>query len=135
MHFRLPISPYVNGTADLDCSLDQRTRSHDIKTPAMENLSISDPPLPGGGGSAPPPLGAQARPPPPQQQLPAQMFTTAAQLLDLTDSKNALVITGLSRWKEGEKGGSACSLRLDVSVLMRAGLQKSSWWPYVMGEN
>jgi hypothetical protein len=32
----------------------------------------------------PPALG---RPPPPPQQLPAQMFTTAAQLLDLTDSK------------------------------------------------
>jgi U6 snRNA-associated Sm-like protein LSm1 len=27
------------------------------------------------------------RAPPPPQQLPAQMFTTAAQLLDLTDSK------------------------------------------------
>ncbi|KAG7285119.1 hypothetical protein NEMBOFW57_009740 [Staphylotrichum longicolle] len=31
----------------------------------------------------PPALG---RPPPPPQQLPAQMFTTAAQLLDLTDN-------------------------------------------------
>lgn len=51
----------------------------------MENLTISDPPQQG-GGPAPPPLGAQARPPQ-QQQLPAQMFTTAAQLLDLTDSK------------------------------------------------
>ncbi|KAJ9141909.1 hypothetical protein NKR23_g7654 [Pleurostoma richardsiae] len=53
----------------------------------MENLSISDPPPQGGG--APPTLG---RVPPPQQQqqqqqLPAQMFTTAAQLLDLTDKK------------------------------------------------
>jgi len=50
----------------------------------MENLSISDPPQQGG---PPPALGAQARPPQQQQQLPAQMFTTAAQLLDLTDSK------------------------------------------------
>ena len=33
------------------------------------------------------PLGPGARPPPQQQQLPAQMFTTAAQLLDLTDSQ------------------------------------------------
>ena len=32
------------------------------------------------------PLGPGPRPPPQQQQLPAQMFTTAAQLLDLTDS-------------------------------------------------
>ena len=54
----------------------------------MENLTISDPPPPmqqhGGPGGMPPALG---RPPPPPQQLPAQMFTTAAQLLDLTDSK------------------------------------------------
>lgn len=52
----------------------------------MENLTISDaPPLQHGGpGGMPPVLG---RPPPPPQQLPAQMFTTAAQLLDLTDSK------------------------------------------------
>lgn len=44
----------------------------------MENLSISEPPPLGGPG--------QLRPPPQQPQLPAQMFTTAAQLLDLTDS-------------------------------------------------
>lgn len=50
----------------------------------MENLTISDPPQQGG---PPPALGAQARPPQQQQQLPAQMFTTAAQLLDLTDKK------------------------------------------------
>ncbi|RMJ19719.1 hypothetical protein CDV36_000602 [Fusarium kuroshium] len=44
----------------------------------MENLSISDAPPQGrGGGGAP-----QALP-----QLPPQMFTTAAQLLDLTDKK------------------------------------------------
>ncbi|KAK1761477.1 hypothetical protein QBC47DRAFT_370227 [Echria macrotheca] len=46
----------------------------------MENLSISDPPLLGPGGMV---LG----PPPQPQHLPAQMFTTAAQLLDLTDKK------------------------------------------------
>ena len=40
----------------------------------MENLSIRDAP----------PLGAG---PPPVPQLPPQMFTTAAQLLDLTDSE------------------------------------------------
>lgn len=56
----------------------------------MENLSISDAPPqmqggPGGPGGMPPP-GALGRPSQPQQ-LPAQMFTTAAQLLDLTDSE------------------------------------------------
>lgn len=52
----------------------------------MENLTISDPPQQGGGsGPTPPSLGAGGRPQ--QQQLPAQMFTTAAQLLDLTDKK------------------------------------------------
>jgi len=51
----------------------------------MENLSVSDPP----------PLGAseaqQHGPPAPSPvpQLPPQMFTTAAQLLDLTDSKDS----------------------------------------------
>lgn len=55
----------------------------------MENLSVSDaPPQHGPGGI--PPLGA-GRPPQPQQ-LPAQMFTTAAQLLDLTDKKLMVVL-------------------------------------------
>ncbi|CAM1509202.1 Fc.00g029410.m01.CDS01 [Cosmosporella sp. VM-42] len=48
----------------------------------MENLSISDAPPQGG---APPPGGRGIPQPPPQ--LPPQMFTTAAQLLDLTDKK------------------------------------------------
>ena len=53
----------------------------------MENLILEDT-LPGG------PLGEQAPlslgiPPPHNQQLPPQMFTTAAQLLDLTDSKRS----------------------------------------------
>ncbi|KAK3387037.1 hypothetical protein B0H63DRAFT_146889 [Podospora didyma] len=53
----------------------------------MEHLSISDPPPQGtgGGGGAPP--ATLGRPPQQPQQLPAQMFTTAAQLLDLTDKK------------------------------------------------
>ncbi|KAL2351897.1 putative small nuclear ribonucleoprotein [Cryomyces antarcticus] len=45
----------------------------------MENLSLQDAPPPGG------PQGQQMLPPIPQ--LPPQMFTTAAQLLDLTDKK------------------------------------------------
>lgn len=51
----------------------------------MENLSISDAPPQGSGpvlGGGPGRL-----PPPAQAQLPTQMFTTAAQLLDLTDKK------------------------------------------------
>jgi U6 snRNA-associated Sm-like protein LSm1 len=57
----------------------------------MENLSVSDPP----------PLGAseaqQHGPPAPSPvpQLPPQMFTTAAQLLDLTDSKDSRFVDSL----------------------------------------
>ena len=54
----------------------------------MENLSLQDPAPSGSSGS----LGPSAVPPPPPAggapQLPPQMFTTAAQLLDLTDSEN-----------------------------------------------
>ncbi|KAF7537912.1 hypothetical protein G7054_g3306 [Neopestalotiopsis clavispora] len=59
----------------------------------MENLAIHDTPPPGQGtpqaqGQFPPQaLGGRAPPPPQPQQLPPQMFTTAAQLLDLTDKK------------------------------------------------
>ncbi|TDZ34695.1 U6 snRNA-associated Sm-like protein LSm1 [Colletotrichum sidae] len=50
----------------------------------MENLTTSDAPPQG----AQPVLGGRVPPPPPQTaQLPPQMFTTAAQLLDLTDKK------------------------------------------------
>jgi U6 snRNA-associated Sm-like protein LSm1 len=53
----------------------------------MERLSLNDQP-PAGGQQGPPPqqnnmLGPMSQGPP---QLPPQMFTTAAQLLDLTDS-------------------------------------------------
>ncbi|CAK7265007.1 hypothetical protein SEPCBS119000_001291 [Sporothrix epigloea] len=52
----------------------------------MESLSISDPaPMSGPGGP-------QMHPPPQHPQLPAQMFTTAAQLLDLTDKKLIVVL-------------------------------------------
>jgi len=52
----------------------------------MENLTLEDPAPLGGtpGGAQMPSLGQGL---PPQQQLPPQMFTTAAQLLDMTDSK------------------------------------------------
>ncbi|WYZ37488.1 hypothetical protein EsH8_II_000994 [Colletotrichum jinshuiense] len=49
----------------------------------MENLTISDAPPQG----AQPTLGGRAPPPQQTSQLPPQMFTTAAQLLDLTDKK------------------------------------------------
>ena len=54
----------------------------------MENLSINEAPSQGGGG-VPPALGRAPPQQQQQQQLPAQMFTTAAQLLDLTDSMPA----------------------------------------------
>lgn len=54
----------------------------------MENLSIHDPPPQPGAQLAGPIAQGLARGAPPQpQQLPPQMFTTAAQLLDLTDKK------------------------------------------------
>ncbi|OBR03638.1 LSM domain-containing protein [Colletotrichum higginsianum IMI 349063] len=49
----------------------------------MENLTISDAPPQG----AQPVLGGRAPPPQQTPQLPPQMFTTAAQLLDMTDKK------------------------------------------------
>jgi U6 snRNA-associated Sm-like protein LSm1 len=60
----------------------------------MENLSLNDqhppgPPDPQNGG--PPPVFA-GQPPQGAPQLPPQMFTTAAQLLDLTDKKLMLVL-------------------------------------------
>lgn len=51
----------------------------------MEESAIFEGPPAGGG-----PL-QQPQPMPPVPQLPPQMFTTAAQLLDLTDSKSAVI--------------------------------------------
>jgi hypothetical protein len=60
----------------------------------MEHLSIEDPPPLGAGQ----PQNAEAILPGPPQvpQLPPQMFTTAAQLLDLTDSKFSRALTDLN---------------------------------------
>ncbi|KAL3483813.1 hypothetical protein BJX62DRAFT_219530 [Aspergillus germanicus] len=63
----------------------------------MERLSINDPPAGGQHGNQPQGfqqqnnkmLGSMTQGPP---QLPPQMFTTAAQLLDLTDKKLVLVL-------------------------------------------
>ncbi|KAG5935481.1 hypothetical protein E4U59_005595 [Claviceps monticola] len=54
----------------------------------MENLTISDAP-PQGGPAAAAPLAPASHAP---AQLPPQMFTTAAQLLDLTDKKLMVVL-------------------------------------------
>lgn len=54
----------------------------------MENLTITNQlPMP----TAPPPLGPGLAPSTQPQQLPPQMFTTAAQLLDLTDSESSYI--------------------------------------------
>jgi len=53
----------------------------------METLTLEDTPPQGALGGAQIPLSGPGIPPPQNQQLPPQMFTTAAQLLDLTDSK------------------------------------------------
>ncbi|KAI0439770.1 hypothetical protein F4803DRAFT_529820 [Xylaria telfairii] len=61
----------------------------------MEHLNIHDPPPPPQPGGPHPGaiMNPSGPPPPPQaQQLPPQMFTTAAQLLDLTDKKLLLVL-------------------------------------------
>jgi hypothetical protein len=57
----------------------------------MENLTLEDAPPQGASGGAQMPLLGAGIPPPQSQQLPPQMFTTAAQLLDMTDSKVSLV--------------------------------------------
>jgi U6 snRNA-associated Sm-like protein LSm1 len=49
----------------------------------MDNMNMQNAP-------PPPPLGGGGQMPPPIPQLPPQMFTTAAQLLDLTDSEHTL---------------------------------------------
>jgi U6 snRNA-associated Sm-like protein LSm1 len=54
----------------------------------MENLTLEETPPQGTPGGAQIPLLGPGIPPPQNQQLPPQMFTTAAQLLDLTDSKD-----------------------------------------------
>ena len=51
----------------------------------MENLTLEE--VPPQGAPPGPPMPSLGQGLPPQQQLPPQMFTTAAQLLDMTDSK------------------------------------------------
>lgn len=73
----------------------------------MENLSITD--SAGRGAPPPPPAGPQGGPQlAAPQQLPPQMFTTAAQLLDLTDSKGLPLYAPVGGWvvkTRGREGG------------------------------
>jgi len=54
----------------------------------MENLTLEEAPPQGAPGGAQIATLGPGIPPPQNQQLPPQMFTTAAQLLDMTDSKD-----------------------------------------------
>jgi U6 snRNA-associated Sm-like protein LSm1 len=64
----------------------------------MENLSIQDHASPPPGSSTSNALGPAVAPPVQgAPQLPPQMFTTAAQLLDLTDSKGLISVWALRR--------------------------------------
>lgn len=72
--------PPRNGPRPLTRHIVVTTRHHE-----MDNLSLNDAPPPALGPGGP-------RGPPQQQpQLPPQMFTTAAQLLDMTDSRSSLL--------------------------------------------
>ncbi|KFA78954.1 hypothetical protein S40288_00562 [Stachybotrys chartarum IBT 40288] len=67
----------------------------------MENLSIRDAPPPLGGGASPNQgRGGPQAPPQAPPQLPPQMFTTAAQLLDLTDREPEKLMVAL---RDGRK--------------------------------
>ena len=72
----------------------------------MENLNLEDQQgQPGAAGQSLLPL-LGGGPPPPNQQLPPQMFTTAAQLLDLTDSKRCAFGIATERCVEVVEGKS-----------------------------
>jgi hypothetical protein len=73
----------------------------------MENLTLEEAPPQGAPGGA---LLGPGIAPPQNQQLPPQMFTTAAQLLDMTDSKDFFVLTFLAL-----EGGS-CALNRPSST-------------------
>jgi len=82
----------------------------------MENLSIHD---------GPPPLGAGQGPAmPPVPQLPPQMFTTAAQLLDLTDSEPAL------NPRPTYRSSTVSAQTLTEGAMLRS--QRSCWFHYEM---
>jgi hypothetical protein len=74
----------------------------------MENLTLEE--APPQGGAQMPSLGP-GLPPQQNQQLPPQMFTTAAQLLDMTDSKGVLTLVCLNncQWGSTQTGYSRSS--------------------------
>jgi len=69
----------------------------------MENLTLEEAPAQGGAQM---PLLGPGLPPQQNQQLPPQMFTTAAQLLDMTDSKGVFTFVRLSNcyWESTQTG-------------------------------
>jgi U6 snRNA-associated Sm-like protein LSm1 len=89
----------------------------------MESLTLEETPLTGGPmGGSPMPLGPGIAPPQ-NQQLPPQMFTTAAQLLDLTDSKR--FVLGVCE-RLGSKGaGGAKHLNIMNSEVMKTNISKT----------
>ncbi|TVY48390.1 U6 snRNA-associated Sm-like protein [Lachnellula occidentalis] len=86
----------------------------------MEHLNLHDnetPPPQQGGAQMPmqqmAPLGPGMLPPPSSQQLPPQMFTTAAQLLDLTDT-NLVLQSTIERIFVAPSSASETGLYADV---------------------
>jgi hypothetical protein len=79
-------------------------------TDKMENLTLQEP-SPSEGAQMPP-VG-RGIPPPQNQQLPPQMFTTAAQLLDMTDSKTLNI---QSPWLFSEQPMECCKVPSCLSV-------------------
>lgn len=98
-----PPSKPIKTASPHTTTTDRPDSSRLARQPAMENLSIHDPSPAAGASPQPPPQQMPGAPPQQQQQqqqgppgppppmavpqLPPQMFTTAAQLLDLTDSQ------------------------------------------------
>lgn len=77
--------------------------------PALEALSLDERAGAGPGAQGPAPaLGQALHPQQAPQQLPPQMFTTAAQLLDLTDSESLRVCWV---WWEGWVVGARLMVR------------------------
>jgi hypothetical protein len=91
----------------------------------MENLTLEEAPPQGAPGGAQMPLLGPGIPPPPNQQLPPQMFTTAAQLLDMTDSKDLSVFTFKS-----SSGAVALLSAVDLSLFYTFQESSMSTWDH-----
>jgi U6 snRNA-associated Sm-like protein LSm1 len=94
--------------------------SHNMENMNMQNTQQPPSSL-GGGGSGGGGGGGQQMPPP-VPQLPPQMFTTAAQLLDLTDSEHFATIWISVSWVNQRLTGARLSLRIEkLMVSLRDG--------------